>query len=282
MLPWSLLLTAFAFRGFRRAVAPYRAQVLFLATCIAVTFLPVWVATHAKSRYYMPIYPLFAVLVGIVVERITAVTELHWLWRNYVRGVATVAAIAALFVAGASWLPLESLAPLAQPRTLVVILLWACGLTALLAWRHSAWHDSSRVVYASCAIAGLLGLFTTGVHTNMLLHVLSDPGPEIIAAKATLPAQARVVSFGRLDSMLTYHYGDLIPMVDWPRESGELPADVDYFCFNCPADELPKLPFEYRVQASVPWGRSTSGVKESLFVIGQKVPDVAGKLTVER
>lgn len=60
-----------------------------------------------------------------------------------------------------------------------------------------------------------------------------------------------------------------------------LPADADFFCFNCPADELPKLPFEYRTQASVAWGRSMSG-EDSLFVIGQRLPDVAGKQAGQR
>ena len=69
ILPWSLLLSCFCFRGFRDRLADARSPVAFLTIPILIAFPTVWLAPGARGRYLMPLYPCIAVLVGLVVQR---------------------------------------------------------------------------------------------------------------------------------------------------------------------------------------------------------------------
>ncbi len=69
LLPWSPLLAAYLFAAFRRQLDGYRAQLVFLITALAVTYPTVWISAQARGRYFMPLYPCAAVLVGIVIDR---------------------------------------------------------------------------------------------------------------------------------------------------------------------------------------------------------------------
>ena len=69
LLPWSVLLIAYLGRDFRESLKSAREQVIFLAIAIILAFPSCWLAPIGRSRYFMPLYPCFAVLVGIVVQR---------------------------------------------------------------------------------------------------------------------------------------------------------------------------------------------------------------------
>ena len=69
LLPWSPILVALAKRETRELLADQKPLVLFLAIALAVAYPTVWIVAGAQARYFMPLYPLIAVLVGLVIER---------------------------------------------------------------------------------------------------------------------------------------------------------------------------------------------------------------------
>ena len=69
LLPWSPILVALASRKTRALLADQRPLISFLLTAIIVAYPTVWLAAGARGRYFMPLYPLVAVLIGLVIER---------------------------------------------------------------------------------------------------------------------------------------------------------------------------------------------------------------------
>lgn len=69
LFPWSLLLLAFLRKDFRNALDQSSRPVIFLAGCIAIAFPTVWIPPEARTRYFMPLFPCFALLCGCVLEQ---------------------------------------------------------------------------------------------------------------------------------------------------------------------------------------------------------------------
>ncbi len=69
LLPWSFLLLDYCRPALRRSLGDAREAAVFWATCVAVTLPTCWIVRDGATRYYMPMFPGIAVLVGIVVER---------------------------------------------------------------------------------------------------------------------------------------------------------------------------------------------------------------------
>lgn len=69
LFPWSLLLLAYSRKDFRQALDQSSRPVIFLAGCIAIAFPSVWIPPEARTRYFMPLFPCFALLCGCVLEQ---------------------------------------------------------------------------------------------------------------------------------------------------------------------------------------------------------------------
>ncbi len=67
-LPWSPLLLAFSSRRLRRSLRHAWPHALFMGICVLVAFPTCWIPPDAQTRYFTPLYPCVAVLVGIVSE----------------------------------------------------------------------------------------------------------------------------------------------------------------------------------------------------------------------
>src|SRR6185369_10942748 len=70
LLPWSLLLPAYLWPSFRRLIGNTSPMVVFLSFAWLVALPTCWLVPNARPRYLMPLYPLAAPLIGLVVERI--------------------------------------------------------------------------------------------------------------------------------------------------------------------------------------------------------------------
>lgn len=95
MLPGSLLLIPAAFSSVRTKLAEHRATVLFLAISVLWAFLFVWFPPGARARYYMPLMPLLALLMGLIGQAWLSVPWRNWspdLRRRLTLGVGLVAA----------------------------------------------------------------------------------------------------------------------------------------------------------------------------------------------
>lgn len=69
LFPWSILLLAYGHRGFRERIQGARLPLLYLVGCIAIAFPSVWIPPEARTRYFMPLFPCFALLCGYVIEQ---------------------------------------------------------------------------------------------------------------------------------------------------------------------------------------------------------------------
>src|SRR5262245_13715834 len=103
LLPWSLLLPAFFWKQFRRTVGTAQSMVDFLVIAWLVALPTCWLVPNAKPRYLMPLYPLAAPLVGLVVQRVfefgSNMPAIRSGWQLF-KGGAIVAALGGALVVG--------------------------------------------------------------------------------------------------------------------------------------------------------------------------------------
>lgn len=99
LFPWSLLLLAYTRKEFRSHINTARLPLLFLSGCIVIAFPSVWIPPAARSRYFMPLFPCFALLCGYVIEQAARTSFAgipRWLGRFLTRPQRHVAVLACL------------------------------------------------------------------------------------------------------------------------------------------------------------------------------------------
>lgn len=263
-LPWSLLLFAYLSPRFRRRIGPARRHVLFLVCALAVTFPSCWFVPNARTRYFMPLYPCFAPLIGLVVER-----GRKWS-ANYFTGMAVAIGATAALVAAAVWIDLPEL--LRNPMFAFRQPLWFAVLyvSACLALAISARRFRFSILPGLLTMIAFAALTWDGVEVNRQL-ALSQPSPAdaIAELKQKIPAGATLYSFGYADWLFAYHYGKPIPRLPWPKPGTPVDPAVDYFCYG--NDLPPPSPFRlpYRPIAEINCDRYKSPQPQRVVVVGQ-------------
>jgi 4-amino-4-deoxy-L-arabinose transferase-like glycosyltransferase len=278
LLPWSVWLIAFLNRDFRRSLGPARDAALFLCVAIAVAFPSCWLAPQARGRYFMPLYPCFAPLVGIVIERAwspIASGIVASLWRRYTLCAAVGITATAVAVMGVSLLP--SWGPAALRQSVPVAL--GYGLAVLLAasilWRARLSLTSSQAVAGVMALAIFLGLTFNGPIMNDAIRRSEDIAAQVAQVKERLPAGARLVSLGRAHHPFVYYYGQTIPWLDWPKQADV--ADYEYFCFHSMHGRRKPLPFDWEEIAVVRCDRYLRANPVDAMIIGRRLPQIGRK-----
>jgi 4-amino-4-deoxy-L-arabinose transferase-like glycosyltransferase len=271
MLPWSILLLAYTGRAFRRSIGPAREHVRFLCCAIGVALLSCWISPGARTRHFASLYPCFAPLIGLVVDRCAygLVGQVN-LWQRFLRGMGCVMPLcgAAVFTATRfGWGPFGSMQ---CPLWATVLMLSGAALAAVAFWASTpggAFRQSLGVL----SVTAFLGLGTTGAYRSVLVG-LGEPIAENIAAlKQQLPAGARLVSIGRVDSNFVFYYGEPIRLI----EPGELAAasatDWSYFCAQ---RDLPQSDrdFPHEDLAVISCKGLRSGKSGSAVVVGRRLP----------
>lgn len=272
LMPWSLLLVLYLRRDFWRALGEAREHVLFLFCAIAAAFPTVWLPPTAKTRFFLSLYPAFAPLVGLVVQRCCeAAHDSPWrkFWGVYLTAGGIVMALAGGIVFAASVLRPES--SIAQPLAFAVVFALAAAGLAFVAYRSANARTLGRRAVGFFALAGFLALAYTGVVINAMLRASNfTTGPAVAALKRQLPEGARLVSLGFADPLFTYYYGDPIPMVPWPKTPKDLPDEVDYFSFTHNA-ENPRWPdFAFEPVAEINCDRALAS-RGRLTIVGRRL-----------
>ena len=283
MLPWSILLVQFANRRFWRTLDDVRPYLLFLLTCLATTFPSVWLATGARGRYYMPLYPIVAVMIGLVVDRCSRAEEgssLRIGWQRYLAGLGSAALVAATGVLLAGWIDLPIAAEIAQPP-LFAWFFFASSLALAVSLTVTRGSRSLRIgQFHILAIGLFLGLAHVGAVVNARARVAADIAGSVAQLKEQLPDDAHLVSLGIVHHNFRFHYQEPIPVVPWAEATGEGAPGVEYFCFDGPPEEARKLPWQWRQVAVIPVQRNrTPEPGKSVVVVGQRISDtqIAGR-----
>jgi 4-amino-4-deoxy-L-arabinose transferase-like glycosyltransferase len=291
-LPWSPLLGMYCWRDFRRSlgraapaesVSPMssavqetsrRLPVMFLAVALAVALPTCWLVPGAKGRYFMPMYPCLAPLVGLVIQRVFepgAMRILSKAWSATILALAAAALFGGLSVAGTNWTERFALPELAQPRWFAALYAAvAIGVSLLLVRIHGRRGPRlARIVLLT--VAALIGLSYVGVAINGMVAIDDNAGPAIAALKRKLPPDVRLVSFGLTETLFTFYYDEPIEPRPWPTSSADLEAGRDYFCFTWDKPAPPDLPFAWRIEAMISADRKRHAWPQKEVIVARRL-----------
>jgi hypothetical protein len=274
-LPWSLLLLGYFRRDIYRWLGSACPQVLFVATCAAVAFPTCWLPPGGETRYFAPLYPCLAVLIGWIVEHATdlaAVPSVRVGWRYFVAfvfGVIILAALATVVVAFflrdhpeyGAW---------AEPLPAAAVYASAACVTAILTFRALQDSSAGHVRLAVLTLAGFMVLTFRGPIDNAKIRRSSDQSGAIARLKELMPEGQRLVSLGHITSSFVYYYGRPIDMLPISASLSDIPAGA-WFCFYYRGDAVPQLPFDWQEVARVPMDRNCHTPPLEVVVVGRPV-----------
>jgi 4-amino-4-deoxy-L-arabinose transferase-like glycosyltransferase len=289
LLPWAPLLGLLITPGMRRWLAIERPGVLFLVVALAVTYPTVWLAAAARGRYYMPLYPCAAVLMGLAVEYAVGAASTKFgrvYWRRFLRGLAIAAALSGAGLVAANCLSIERLSTLEQPVGFLITWAVASAATALLVAWSSFGRQSPRPQVALACSAAFVGLAFAGAMINARVRGGNELAPAIADIKSQLVEGQELVSLGRVYHRFAFSYETPIRQIPWPQDAAELPPGVTYFCYDWhphyDTEELRnasdsrqggttsgKLPFEWEKVAEIPCDPVKRGLAHRSVVIGR-------------
>lgn len=281
LLPWSLLLLCYASRRFRQDLGRLREDVLFLALCAAISFPSVWIPATASLRYYMPMFPIFACLAGIAIERIAAYAPDVLFARLLVRYQRTLAVVAG--VAGIAILVASIVKPSlswAQSIPFATIYFAASVILAGIGWQAARQLSPRGIMIGMTTTACFLGL----TYSTQLVYVrqkISEDAPQAVSnLREQLPGDQRLVSLGPAHHLFLLLYGE--PVRQLPVDTAEMDrAGTDYFCFWVwsggvkPAD----IPFEWEQIAAISCDRNKRTDPIDTVIVGRRLraPQVAAR-----
>lgn len=271
LLPWSILLLAYCRRRFRTQLGSMSDAVTFLTCCIVATFPSVWLVADARSRFYMPLFPCFAILCAIVVEKCFSGDEafLRRFWTRFVILMACATGGLGLFILGAS---LTGHTPFAlQTGWALTFCLFAVICAAVLfAVRRGQSPREGMIAIAT--IAGFLGTSFATVATDAMCGMAIDKEAQMARLLERLPGDARLYSFGAVNHAFGFYHGGEIGHVHFPTPETIYPDDFEYFCFNLvDFPQQDSLPFPWEIIGVVSSGRNWDHELQTLVVVGRRV-----------
>ncbi len=277
LAPWSWLLLGYADRTVRQALGHRRDVVMFLTISILVSFPSVWLPPAARPRYFMPLFPCFAVSTAIVVEVLLQRGEQRsFLWTRFTIGCRYAMAAAAIMVPALSFaLPHTQLFP---PFGEAVLFGWIAGLAAVLLW---SWNDAlteTLVRRVSLTIAVVLGAAYLGPVITSQQQRSGDLPMTAAALQKQLPDDAPLHSFGPLHHVFLYHFDRTVTQHPQPKSPQDVPDAVDYFLINGEGWERPELPFAWDEVAIVSIDRTHRAIPKETVVVGRRVRNPRGDL----
>ena len=275
MLPWSVLLLAYLNRGFRETIGLVREQILFLICCIAVTFPTCWFVWEARTRYFMPLYPCFAPLIGLVVQRCyEGGADQAWrtLWPRFLGVLAVLMLIAGVFVTGATVIDDGSF-PIGQPAWFAVAYLLAAAVLACATWRSRVATTTTQIRIGVLSVAIFLGLTSTGVRSNVLIRISEPTAKAVADLKQHLPADAQLVSIGPIHHLFAYYYGDPIPIISYSTQGNALPVIGGYFCSGTDYSPPVEVNFPWEKIAVISCERRHKPRPRMVVVVGRRLPE---------
>lgn len=272
MLPWSLLLLGYLRRDLRASLGPACPMIAFAACAALVSFPTCWAVPSANPRYFMPLYPCVALLVGVVIEHCLQASDgsslrRHWTWGTcgvgvLLVGLAVVIAACKLFGVGARWLD-------AQPAIDWMVYV---AVLAIAGCVHVGFCKAQCgvTVFASALVLALTGslMFQNSIRAKSV-----DVESPVAALKQAVPENARFYSFEQANHRFAFYLNRHIARLDWPSKD-RVPAG-SYFCFEVDRPEKTPptaLPFRWD-KVAVLWMDRYPDQLESFVVVGRRVAD---------
>jgi 4-amino-4-deoxy-L-arabinose transferase-like glycosyltransferase len=275
-LPWSLLLFFYLRRDFRRSVLGAGPQVLFAAVCLAVAFPTCWIPPGGQTRYFAPLYPCLAVLIGVVVQRCSesdALPTVRRAWRRFLSlaGCVMIAAAAGVVFASLFLAHHPRLSHWSEPLPLALSYAAIVGVLAALALRGRTGGNAARVQSAVLALAWFMAITFSGILTDVRVCNSEDQATAVARLKERLPAGTRLVSYGHTDALFAYHYGEPIEARPFPTRAADAPEDGVFFCYHRFGRGPLVLPFPWQEVETISMERDRRRPPDRDIVIGRAV-----------
>lgn len=275
LLPWSLFLVCLFKRDFRASLGEAKTHLVFLACCIGVTYPTVWWVAGAKSRFFMPLYPCFAVLIGLTIDRCLRAARGTVLRRDWNRFLLTfvpvMPAVGVFFfviaLMGLDWEPAR------QPVWFAALFLGVSIAGSAILWR--ARKDQRQVFQQASVVcvAVFFGLVVNGLRLNALIATDSHRAEYTAQVAGQLPSGETLYSLGDVDHAFHFYLDREVGRIN-PNELSQLPAAVSYFCFDADDRALPeRLPFAWKPVGVVPGHRDSEEAWQSFVVVGKVTAD---------
>jgi 4-amino-4-deoxy-L-arabinose transferase-like glycosyltransferase len=278
MLPWSLLLLLYLRRDLRQSIGPALPQWHFLSACLAVAFPTCWIPPSGQPRFFAPLIPALAVLIGVAVQRCAeaeADSPLRIAWRRYLLVLSPILigsplAVAALACFGA---PHPILEPWVEPPLAALAYAAAFALLAALILRGRDTATALQLRLSLTALVAFLAIGFNGVVTDARVHRSLPVAESVRLLKEKLPPGQPLVSLGHVDCLFPYYYGPpTITPLPWPTAAADPDPRLTYFCFNCPGDRRPTLPFAWQEIDAICMDRNRQETPERVVVVGLRLP----------
>ncbi len=270
LAPWGVLLLAYTRRSVREALGHRKDMAVFLALSIAICFPSVWIPPGSRPRYFMPLFPAFALLGGIVMQLWLERQSLRaGLWTFFVRAnlaamvvaAVTIPTLCGVFAAS------QKFASLGEGLGFAVLALCAVGFMVRCGVQLEAW----RVQGVCLTLAAFLGLSYVGPILSSMIQ-RSGTHPQTIAAlKLQLPADPPLHSFGLVHHVFLYYLQRPVILNEVPQPGEVIPADIEYFCFDSRDGSRLDLPFPWEEVAVIAVDRTRREIPRDAVVIGRRL-----------
>lgn len=274
MLPWSLLLFGYLRRDLRNSIGDARPQVVFLITCILVTFPTCWLSPHTGPRHWMSLYPCFAPLVGLALQcgfQSQPRMILHRLWSGYLSLLGGIMVLAAIAVVVCSWPTPFGNSPLCQSPTFAFVYGAVSLAMAALIWSvrrgREGWQGRAGLI----GLVSFLAMTYTGMLTNDLIRTTPNTAGAVTELKQKLPPHEKLVSFGPAHSLFAYYFHKPIELRRWPTDESQSDFSFSYFCFLQIGSHRPHLPFAWEEVAVIPCDRKLRPDPVNQMIVGRRL-----------
>jgi 4-amino-4-deoxy-L-arabinose transferase-like glycosyltransferase len=297
LLPWSPLLVALFKRETRKLLASaHRDVTMFLYTAILVAYPTVWLATGARGRYFMPLYPLVALLIAMIVEQCSTAQYGRYprgAWHQFLLLISVLASVAGVALVASSIVASEKMVALRQPIAMTLALAAAAAVVVTMLWKCYRMPRRFAPTIALLIIAAFIGAAYNGIVLNINSTRWNDPTQAIADLKRHLPENTELVSLSPIEHRFAYYFQTPITELAWPNEPRDLPANIEYFCFmRNPGDSAESriagrgrtwtttpgtLPFAWQELASINTERSLR--EQRTVVLGRVIRPLRAEVT---
>jgi 4-amino-4-deoxy-L-arabinose transferase-like glycosyltransferase len=258
ILPWSLLLLAYAHRGVRESIGSAWRLVLFQLVCLAVCFPTVWFISGSKPRFFMSLYPSIAILIGVVADRCGAAqpgSKLQSLWLRFAAFCGIAMVVAGVGLPIVRWKMASSLSSeVSVSLTLTVAAASVLTGIIVLAGNRKQW--SGHCFVALFCITASLGLLYTGFAVRVMTALSSRADLAVAELKKELPEDCALYALGYVPHLFIFHYGKPVSVLPIPARCEMPPERVEYFCTSksiCfPYERIAKISCNRRKNQSPP------------------------------
>ncbi len=263
LLPWSVFLLAFIRSEIRRGLRPLNQNFLFLIISLAVTFPTVWLIPGAERRFYMSLYPCFAVLVGLVIDQCMQREAGRAIWKQLLTGFAIFISLTGPVVLLGSFL-MPGTDYISQDAGFAISFAISTTLLAAIAWWARSGQSELRTTAGVLSIAACAGLIYTGVVVNYLVSKSENAAEAVIELKKKLPSDIQLVSYGHTHHLFAFHYGK--PIRNLPvMPAGNFNDGVTYF------SSLVEPLFPYEELGRIVCDRNRSADPENVVIVGRRI-----------